>query len=155
MSRIFHTSLEPRSRRGDYRSSDSPEARPEPLKAEPATTDTKAYLQTTHLATFDPNSPRTMVVQPVGHRCLDHLLLAALLLMREKDEYVARQEDDQCNVNTGLGGLDARRRLYGTHESTMTAYLCAFPSHLVRLRLASLRCAHVVRMLCRRAPDCC
>ncbi|KAI0778875.1 hypothetical protein BD413DRAFT_632384 [Trametes elegans] len=45
----------------------------------------EAYFDSVELATFESGPSRRMVVQPLGHRFFDHLVVAVLLLMREKD----------------------------------------------------------------------
>ena len=37
------------------------------------------------IATFLPNAPRSLVVQPRAHKYMDHILIGILLLMRDKD----------------------------------------------------------------------
>ncbi|KAI8981361.1 hypothetical protein BD414DRAFT_420017 [Trametes punicea] len=46
----------------------------------------EAFFDSVELATFDPGPARKMFVQPVAHRFFDHLVVAVLLLMREKEE---------------------------------------------------------------------
>ncbi|TBU26838.1 hypothetical protein BD311DRAFT_697827 [Dichomitus squalens] len=58
----------------------------------------KAYIQSTLIATFSPYPPRSLVVQPLGHRYLDHILLGILLLMRDKDAEVFDRPDNSYSV---------------------------------------------------------
>ena len=52
-------------------------------------TSVQASIDTTQLATFYPTAPRALILQPVGHRLFDHLVISVLLLMREKDDMVS------------------------------------------------------------------
>ncbi|KAI0676604.1 hypothetical protein C8Q78DRAFT_945547, partial [Trametes maxima] len=45
----------------------------------------EAFFDSVVLATFDPGPARKLVVQPLGHRFFDHIVVAILLLMREED----------------------------------------------------------------------
>ena len=45
------------------------------------------------IATFCPNPPRSLVVQPLAHKYMDHILIGALLLMRDKDAEVFDRPD--------------------------------------------------------------
>lgn len=42
-------------------------------------------MNSTPVATFMPNAPRSLVVQPRAHMYMDHILIGILLLMRDKD----------------------------------------------------------------------
>ncbi|KAI0354696.1 hypothetical protein OH77DRAFT_1437386 [Trametes cingulata] len=46
----------------------------------------EAFFDTVELATFDPTPPRRLVMQPIAHRFFDHIVIALLLLTREKEE---------------------------------------------------------------------
>lgn len=53
----------------------------------------QATIASREVATFYPNPPRAMVLQPIAHKFFDHLLIGVLLLMREKDEAVYARPD--------------------------------------------------------------
>ncbi|KAI1790951.1 hypothetical protein LXA43DRAFT_1013768, partial [Ganoderma leucocontextum] len=53
----------------------------------------KAYMNSILIATFCSNAPRTLVVQPVAHKYMDHILIGILLLMRDKDGEVYDRPD--------------------------------------------------------------
>ncbi|KAI0640155.1 hypothetical protein C8Q77DRAFT_113738 [Trametes polyzona] len=45
-----------------------------------------AFFDSVELATFDLSPPRRLVMQPLAHRFFDHIVVAVLLLMRERDD---------------------------------------------------------------------
>ncbi|KAM5539948.1 hypothetical protein V8D89_006451 [Ganoderma adspersum] len=53
----------------------------------------KASMNSIPIATFCPNPPRSLVVQPLAHKYMDHILIGALLLMRDKDAEVFDRPD--------------------------------------------------------------
>ncbi|KAI9066488.1 hypothetical protein FKP32DRAFT_1589550 [Trametes sanguinea] len=53
----------------------------------------EAFFDSVALATFDPGPARKLVMQPVAHRFFDHLVVAVLLLMREKEEAASARGD--------------------------------------------------------------
>ncbi len=50
-------------------------------------------MNSTPIATFCPNAPRSLVVQPFAHKYMDHILIGILLLMRDKDAEVYDRPD--------------------------------------------------------------
>ncbi|KAI0673862.1 hypothetical protein C8Q78DRAFT_656422 [Trametes maxima] len=46
----------------------------------------EAFFDSVELATFDPGHARTLVVQPLGYRFFDHLVVGVLLLVRERED---------------------------------------------------------------------
>ncbi|KAI0652593.1 hypothetical protein C8Q79DRAFT_109085 [Trametes meyenii] len=46
----------------------------------------EAFFDSVELATFDPGAARTLVVQPLGYRFFDHLVVGVLLLVRERED---------------------------------------------------------------------
>ncbi|OSD00886.1 hypothetical protein PYCCODRAFT_1370534 [Trametes coccinea BRFM310] len=53
----------------------------------------EAFFDSVALATFDPGPARKLVMQPVAHRFFDHLVVAVVLLMREKEEAACARGD--------------------------------------------------------------
>ncbi len=53
----------------------------------------QAFFDSVELATFDLNHPRRLVMQPLAHRFFDHLVVAVLLLMREKEDAACARAD--------------------------------------------------------------
>ncbi|KIP11596.1 hypothetical protein PHLGIDRAFT_124738 [Phlebiopsis gigantea 11061_1 CR5-6] len=66
----------------------------------------QVYLDTTHLATFLPDAPRKLTLQPAGHRLSDHIMVALVILMREHLTPLA-----------GITGDSAQLFNYSTHHS--------------------------------------
>lgn len=46
----------------------------------------QAFFDSVPLATFDLSAPRRLVMQPLAHRFFDHIVVAVLLMMREKED---------------------------------------------------------------------
>ncbi|KAI0658455.1 hypothetical protein C8Q70DRAFT_196595 [Cubamyces menziesii] len=52
----------------------------------------EAFFDSVALATFEPGCSRKLVMQPIGHRFFDHIVVGLLLLMREKEEGPSAKE---------------------------------------------------------------
>ncbi|KAI0368945.1 hypothetical protein BV20DRAFT_947319 [Pilatotrama ljubarskyi] len=62
----------------------------------------EAFFDTVELVTFYPTPPRKLVMQPIAHRFFDHIVVALLLLTREKED-AARAAEVETSPSPPLG----------------------------------------------------
>ena len=53
----------------------------------------QAYMDATQIGTFYPLAPRRLVLEAPAHKYIDHMLIAVLLFMREKDDAASARAD--------------------------------------------------------------